>query len=304
MANSLDNVKRESQSTFVDQLAEGTEDYLRCCNPISDPGATARVMTTNAGGDATEVSSGTTSVSARDLTSGITTVTQQAWVIKHTMPWAQLNWSLNLAADVGAQLANAMSAKINGLYFEALEAALTTAHPMVGAGAGEVGLGQNFIDTNQQFAQTTADVGGQSNKQTAALAEATLKIALNQMRKWKNQQAVVQNLGDYRDLTLVVGATNEFLARELVGSALSGSDMQVNTLQGVADVVTFGGLADEDDWFLVNKRLSPVNLWIGEAPTMSVSESEDKIFVHFVAKAQATGYFKPSSAGLCGSNVA
>jgi len=304
MAQDLDNVKQISQTTFVDQLAEGTEDYLRCCTPITGAGATAHVMTTNAGGPPTEINSASTSLTARDLNSGITTVTQQAWAIKHTMPWSQLNWSMNLAEDVGAQLANAIASKINELYFETLESALTTSHPMIGAGFGEVGVGQNMIDTNHQFMQTTAESGNQSNKQTAILSEATLKIMLQQQRKWKNQQGIVQNFSNYADLCLVVGATNEFLARELVNSPLSGQDNQINTLQGIADVVCYGGLSDEDDYFLVNKRLSPINLWIGEAPTMSVRESEDGVFVHFVAKAQATGFFKPSAAGLCGSNVA
>ena len=41
MAQDLANVNQISQSTFVDQLAEGTEDYLRCCTPITRAGATA-----------------------------------------------------------------------------------------------------------------------------------------------------------------------------------------------------------------------------------------------------------------------
>ena len=103
MAQDLDNVKQISQTTFVDQLAEGTEDYLRCCTPITGAGATAHVMTTNAGGPPTEINSASTSLTARDLNSGLTTVTQQAWAIKHTMPWSQLNWSMKLEPSLPTQ---------------------------------------------------------------------------------------------------------------------------------------------------------------------------------------------------------
>ena len=107
MANSLDNVIRIAQETFVDQLAQSTEDYARCCEVLDYEGGQARLMATNAGGLAQSVTSATTSVTASDLTSGISTVTQEAFVLKHRVPWAQLNWSTNLAADAGRQLANA-----------------------------------------------------------------------------------------------------------------------------------------------------------------------------------------------------
>ena len=92
MANSLDNLTRIAQATFMQALAESPEQYAQCCQVLDYPGGSARLMTTNAGGLATEVTGATTSVSATDLTSGIRVVTQKAFALKHRMPRQQLPW--------------------------------------------------------------------------------------------------------------------------------------------------------------------------------------------------------------------
>lgn len=303
MANSLDNVIRIAQESFVDQLANSTEDYSRCCEVLSYEGGQAKLMATNAGGLATEVTSGTTSVSASDLTSGISNVTQQAWVLKHQVPWAQLNWSYELARDVGAQLANAAAQNVNKLYFDGLESLFTLNHPMQGAGAGQTGAGKHFLDTALGFAQTTAAAGTQDNLITAALSETSLDSARQLLRNYKNQQALPMNMGGNGDLVLVVGPKNERIAKELVTSELSGADMQANTFRQYADVVVYPFSTDEDDYFLIDRSKSPCGIWMGQAPTIEVRESDDGIFVNMVAKFQASFYVKAYEFGIIGSNV-
>lgn len=239
MANSLDNVIRIAQESFVDSLANSTEDYARCCEVLSYEGGQAKLMATNAGGLSTEVTSGTTSVTASDLTSGISNVSQQAWVLKHQVPWAQLNWSYELARDVGAQLANAAAQNINKLFFDGLEALPTTAHPMATAAAGGVGVGKFFLDTGLGFAQGTAAAGTQDNLITAALSETSLDSMRQLLRNFKNQQALPMNMGAGGNLCLVVGPKNERIAKELITSELSGADMQANTFRQYADVVGY-----------------------------------------------------------------
>tara|TARA_R100000808_G_scaffold2971_2_gene11083 strand:+ start:313 stop:1227 length:915 start_codon:yes stop_codon:yes gene_type:complete len=304
MANSLSNVQEIAQQTFLQGLASSTEDYARCCEVLTYEGGDAKLMTTNAGGLASEVSASTTSVSATDLTSGISTITQEAYAIKHTVPWAQLNWSMNLAEDVGMQLANAAAANLNKLYFDGLDGLFALAHPSAGAGAGQVGAGKKFLDTGLAFAQTAADAGTQSNLITDALAESSLNNARSILRKWKNQQALPMNISGANDeMVLVCGPTNEKTAMELIVSQLSGADMQVNTFRSFADVVVYP-LTDEDDWFLISKTKSPVGIWIGEAPTVIAREDETGLFVNFVCKFQASFYTKAYAAGIIGSNVA
>ena len=303
MANSLDNVIRIAQESFVDQLANSTEDYSRCCEVLSYAGGQAKLRATNAGGLATEVTSGTTSVSASDLTSGISNVTQQAWVLKHQVPWAQLNWSYELARDVGAQLANAAAQNVNKLYFDGLESLFSLAHPQDTAAAGGVGVGKFFIDTGLGFAQTTAAAGTQDNLITAALSETALDSARQLLRNYKNQQALPMNMGGNGDLVLVVGPKNERIAKELVTSELSGADMQANTFRQYADVVVYPFSTDEDDYFLIDRSKSPCGIWMGQAPTIEVRESDDGIFVNMVAKFQASFYVKAYEFGIIGSNV-
>jgi len=302
MANSLDNVIRIAQASFVDGLAASTEDYSRCCEVLDYEGGQARLMATNAGGLATQVTSGTTSVNPYDLTSGISTITQQAYVLKHRVPWAQLNWSTNLAADVGRQLANAAAQNVNKLFFDGLESLFTLAHPMAGAGAGQVGLGKFFIDSALGYAQTTPAAGTQDNKLIGALSEANLDAAKQLLRNYRNQSALPMNMGD-SNMVLVVGPKNERLAKELITSELSGADMQANTFRQYADVVVYPFTTDDDDWFLIDKDKSPVGIWLGEAPTLDVMPSEDGIFVNMVAKFQASVYVKAYEFGIIGSDV-
>jgi hypothetical protein len=302
MANSLDNVIRIAQETFVDQLAQSTEDYARCCEVLDYEGGQARLMATNAGGLAQSVTSATTSVTASDLTSGISTITQEAFVLKHRVPWAQLNWSTNLAADAGRQLANAAAQNVNKLFFDGLGGLFTSAHPMAGAGAGQVGVGKNFIDTGLGFAQGTPAAGTQDNLLVAALSETTLDGAKQLLRNYRNQQALPMNMSG-SNMVLVVSPKNERIAKELIGSVYSGSDMQTNTFANYAQVIVHPFATDDDDWFLIDRDKSPVGIWMGEAPTLDVLPSEDGIFVNMVAKFQASFYAKAYEFGIIGSNV-
>lgn len=303
MANSLDNVIRIAQEAFVDQLANSTEDYARCCDVLSYEGGQAKLMATNAGGLATEVTSGTTSVSASDLTSGISNVTQQAFVLKHRVPWAQLNWSFELARDVGVQLANSAAQNINKLYFDTLESLFTLNHPMAGASNGQVGAGKHFIDTGLAYAQGTAAAGTNANLITSALSETSLDNMRQLLRNYRNQQALPMNMGANGDMVLVVGPKNERIAKELLTSELSGADMQANTFRAYSDLVVYPFTTDEDDYFLIDRTKSPVGIWLGEAPSIEVRESEDGVFVNMVAKYQATGYVKAYEFGIIGANV-
>ena len=301
MANSLDNVIQIAQESFVDSLANSTEDYARCCDVLTFEGGQAKLMATNAGGLATEVTSGTTSVAASDLTAGISNVSQQAWALKHQVPWAQLNWSYELARDIGAQLGNAAAQNINKLYFDGLESLFALNHPMAGAGAGQVGAGKHFLDTGLAFAQGTAAAGTQANLITAALSETRLDSMRQLLRNFKNQQALPMNMGG-DNMVLIVAPKNERVAKELTQSALSGSDMQTNTFQGFADVVVYP-FVDDDDVFLVDRSKSPCGIWLGESPMVDVRESDDALFVNFISRFQASFYVKSYSYGIIGSNV-
>lgn len=303
MANSLDNVIKIAQQTFLDSLAEQIELYAQCGQVLDHAGGQARLMAANAGGLPTEVTGATTSVAATDLTSGIKVVTQRGWALKHRLPRVQLGWSQeSLAADVSRGLANAAGAAINKLYFDGLEGLFAAAHPMAGASNGQVGAGKKFLDTGLKFAQGTAADGSQDNLLTDALSENALNAARALLRTYKNQQAVAMNLAD-GNYALVVGPNNEKLAKQLLNSAVTGSAMQVNTLQNWAKPVVFPLAGDPDDWFVIDVDKSPCGIWMGEPPMIEVLPSEDNLFVNFVAQFSASFYTKAYEFGIIGSNV-
>ncbi len=304
MANDLSNVQQVAQSTFLQGLASSTEDYARCCKVLDYEGGTAQLMATNAGGLATEVTAASTTLASADLTSGISSVTQQAFAIKHTVPWAQLNWSMNLAQDIGMQLANAAAQNVNKLFMDGLEGLFADAAPMAGGANGEVGAGKKFIDTGLAFLQGEAGAGTQDNLLTAALSEASLSSARQLLRNWKNQQGLPMNItGGDDEMVLVVGPENELAAVELITSNLSGADMASNVFRSFADVVVFPFASDPSDWFLISRTKSPCGIWMSESPVLLAREDETGIFVNFTVRFQATFYIKAYAAGIVGSNV-
>lgn len=303
MANALDNVIKIAQQTFLDSLATATETYAECGEVLDFEGGQARLMAANGGGVPTEVTGATTSVAATDLTSGIKVATQRAWALKHRIPRVQLGWSQDqLAADISRGLANSAAASINKLYFDGLEGLFALAHPMAGAANGEVGAGKKFLDTGLKYAQGTANDGTQANLITDALSETSLNLVREMLRKYRNQQAVAMNLGD-GDFVLVVGAKNEKLARQLLVSDMTSAALQVNTLKGWAKPVVYPLTTDDDDWFVIDRKLSPCGIWLGEPPMIEVLPSEDNIHVNFVAQFSASFYVKAYEFGIMGSNV-
>jgi len=304
MANSLDNVIKIAQESFMGALAEATEQYAECCQVLDYEGGSARLMGVNAGGVATEVTGATTSVSATDLTSGIKVVTQRGWALKHRMPRQQMNWLQDsTAADIAAQLANAAAQNINKLYFDGLESLFALAHPMAGASNGQVGAGKKFLDTGLAFLQGQPGAGTQDNLLTDALSENALHAARQLLRNYKNQQGLPLNMGEGSNYALVVGPANEKLARQLLGSQFTSNNLQVNINQGFAKPIVFPLASDPDDWFLIDISKSPCGIWLGEPPMIEVLPSEDNLFVNFVAQFSASFYVKAYEFGMIGSNV-
>ena len=302
MANSLDNVIRIAQQTFLDSLAKDTELFAQCGQVLDFGGGQARLMAANAGGVATEVTGATTSVSATDLTSGIKVVTQRGWVLKHRMPRMQLDWSQeSLSSDIAAGLANSAAANINKLFFDGLESLFALAHPMAGASNGQVGVGKKFIDTGLNYLQG-AGGGTQNNLLTDALSENALNAARQLLREYRNQQGIAMNMGD-GNYVLVAGPANEKIAKQLLNSAVTGSAMQTNTLQNWARPIIYPLATDVDDWFVIDVDKSPCGIWLGAAPTIKVLPSEDEVFVNFVTEFQASFYVKAYEYGIIGSNV-
>lgn len=304
MANSLDNIIALVQLAFLESLATQTELYAECGEVLTAQGGQARLLAQNAGGLATEVTGATTSVASTDLTSGISVVTQRGWALKHRLPRVQLGWlDQSAIGSIATQLANAAAANINKLFFDGLEGLSSLAHPMAGASNGQVGAGKKFLDTGLAYLQGEAGAGTQNNLLTDALSDNSLNAAKLLLARYKNQQGVPMNMGQSGNMVLVTGSTNDRLAKQLLGSAYSDANLQINTFAGFAKPIAYPLTIDDDDWWLIDKDKSPVGIWLGEAPMIEVLPSEDNVHVNFVAQFSASFYVKAYEFGIVGSNV-
>ena len=239
------------------------------------------------------------------MASKTSTISEEHYAIKHTVPTYKLISSDFALDQAGEKLANAAVQNINKQFFDGLEGLFAAgSHPAKGTGVGETGANAAFIDSALKYLQTEAGEATQSNKLTSAFSEAALDSAIQLMQNYKDQRGLPLNLGMAGDLVLVVGPKNRKTAMEVVGSQLSGADMQVNTMRGlVREVISFPFTTDEDDFFVISQGSSPVGIWIKTPPVVEVRSSDDGLFTHMVAKWTSAFYKKPYEYGIIGSNV-
>lgn len=294
------------QRAFIAGLAEDTASYARACQVLNAQAGELQLGSLAVGGLASEITTGTASVSAANMASKTSTISEEHYAIKHTVPTYKLISSDFALDQAGEKLANAAIQNINKQFYDGLEGLFTAgSHPAKGTGVGEVGANKAFIDTGLAYLQTEAGAGSNSNLLTSAFSEAALDSAIQALQNYKDQRGLPLNLGMAGDLVLVVGPKNRKTAMEVVGSQLSGADMQVNTMRGlVREVISFPFTTDEDDWFVISQGSSPCGIWIKTAPVVEVRPSDDGLFTHMVAKWTSAFYKKPYEFGIVGSNVA
>jgi hypothetical protein len=294
------------QRAFVAGLAEDTASYARACQVLNAQAGELQLGSAAVGGLANEITTGTSSVSAANMATKTSTISEEHYAIKHTVPAYKLISSDFALDQAGQKLANAAVQNINKQFFDGLEGLFAAgSHPAKGTGVGETGANAAFIDSALKYLQTEAGEATQANLSTAAFSEAALDAAIQLMQNYRDQRGLPLNLGMSGSLALVVGPKNRKTAMEVVGSQLSGADMQINTMRGlVNEVISFPLTTDEDDWFLIDTAQSPCGIWIKTAPVVEVRPSDDGLFVHMVAKWTSAFYKKPYEYGIVGSNVA
>lgn len=125
---------------------------------------------------------------------------------------------------------------------------------------------------NASHPTTTASV---SNTASNALAESSLQAALVVLRRQETPDGV---LSAANPTHLIVPPDLEFAAKELVGSDLSGADMQVNVLKNKGlQVLIAPDLSDANDWFVLDAQSFRAYQFVakGPAPTTYVDVDSD-----------------------------
>ena len=305
MANSLTNIQETSFAAFEQALVQGVADFEKV-GPIYniDDKNWTRHQLQGVGGF-TAYSAVGTSIT-KDLLSGKVNFSSSPKAKDHKVTWSDIKNNPELPAQISRYLANQAMADIHAIFAAGMEALFATNHPLVGNGAGQVGTGKKFLDTGLATVNGGTPTSTQSNLFTQALSRSALVAAKETLRKWK-RVGDDQNLNigaGGSNLVLCVGAGNEDLARSLIGSDVQSAEMQMNSLKNSMDLYVYPWATDDDDWFLVDRMMEPVGLWLREQPFIKVGESDNGLDIVFSAGFHADFVYSVEGAGIIGSNVA
>lgn len=305
MANSLSNLQETTFSAFEQALVQGTADFEKV-GPIYrlDDANWTRHQLQGVGGF-TAYSAVGTSVT-KDLLSGKVTFSSSPKAKDHKVTWSDIKNNPELPGQIGRYLANQAMADIHAIFAAGMESLFSAAHPLAGTGAGQVGGSKKVLDTALATVNGGSPTSTQSNLFTQALSRSALVGAKETLKKWKrvgDDQPLNIGAGG-SSLVLCVGAGNEDLAKSLIGSAVQSDQMQMNALQGSMDLYCYPWATDDDDWFLVDRALEPVGMWLREAPFIKVGESDNGLDIVFSAGFHADFVYSVEGAGIIGSNVA
>ncbi len=304
MANSLSNLQRTAYEVFEETLAQGVADFAKCGPVYSTDEAKLTLNADQSGGGFTAYTAPGTSVD-KDVTSGTVSFTSSPKAKIERFSWSQIKDNPELIQHRARSLANRAMADISAVWGTGVSATFTAAHPLAGTGAGQVGASKKFLDTSMGVSGLS-----QSNLFTAPLSRSALVGAIQTMREWKSWGAdqVPLNLGaDGSNLVLICGPENEDLAYSLQNSQLISADNQASMLGGrVAEVVVTPHTAVGSDWWLVDRSVGPIGMWIREMPRITVTEDSQQANLDVVMSARfhADFVYTVEGAGIIGSNVA
>ena len=304
MASSLDT-NRILTVSFAKAMAEKTANWSKFCRFIDSSNQAQITLGQSAFGGtmSTVTRTATANPTASDYFSFESDFAVAHKALIHTLP-AHTITSEYALEKAGQDLADVVSNELDAAAGALLSGLFAAAHPRAGAGAGQVGAGKKYLDTGLAFLAGEGGAGTQDNLITSALAEASLNTAIKLLLQYKSDRGVSLNLGSMGGLTLVVTPKNAQTAHELVVSALSGADMASNFVKGlISEIVVTNHLADDDDWFLVDPKNSPLALAF-DSPVVRQAPQTQGILVDMVAECRYVAAKAPYEYGLIGSNVA
>lgn len=304
MASSIDTNRILTQA-FLTALAAAQGKWAKFCKLIDSSDVAQVTLGQGAfGGSLSTVSrTATSNPAASDFFTFETDFPVVHKALVHTFPVKTAS-SEYAFEDMGVQLAQLIENELDAAAGALLSGLFAAAHPRAGAGAGQVGAGKKYLDTGLAFLQGEAGAGTQDNLLTSALAEASLNSAIKLMLQYKSDRGVSLNLAASGGLCLVVAPKNAQIAHELVVSALSGADMASNFIKGlISEIVVTNHLADDDDWFLVDPKNTPLAIAY-DSPAVRLTTQTQGLLHDAVVECRLVACKAPYEPGIIGSNVA
>lgn len=304
MATSIDTNRILTQA-FASAMAQAQGKWTRFCKQIDSTGVAQVTLGQGAfGGTMSTVSrTATSDPTASDFFTFESDFAVAHKALVHTFPAKTLASEYGMT-ELGTQLAGLIENELDAAAGALLSGLFAQAHPRAGAGAGQVGAGKKYLDTGLAFLAGEGGAGTQDNLITSALSEASLNTAIKLMLQYKSDRGVSLNLGSMGGLVLVVSPKNLQLAIELTQSALSGSDMATNFVKGVvAEVVSTNMLTDDDDWFLIDPKNTPLAIAY-DSPDVRLTTRTTGLLHDAVVECRYVACRAPYEPGIIGANVA
>ena len=286
MANDLAKLEATAVDVFVTRLGERISNYTEVCDVITTD--TPNLTLADFHGT-TEFATQTdgTDPSSQDFDSNKYTAASIAYEKLHKVSAKSLRDSANLVQDIPAMLADAAAWTIADRFWNLFSNINTVDHP---------GQGDNY-DGGAKYIDTFTNPVAQSNKLTAALSESSVADAFKLLASYKNKAGLPAGIDtSLSNLRLVVPPALAATAYDITnGNAKPGSSLTSGRYNGM-QVVVMPEASDDNDWFLVNRPVSPVVLWIRQAPTLTITQNLGH--VDFYSQLECKVLVKPWEGGI------
>jgi hypothetical protein len=242
-----------------------------------------------------------------DITAGKSTTASVARELVLKFTEKEVRDVPNLLQNSAEMLARRARDTLDSLAHTAISTLDTTAHPEAGS---QYAAGAKFCD---DFTTGAGDPVTQSNLGTTALSASSLSAALTVARGYLDKSGVKFDWGSVPDdLCLIVPPDLETTAMDLLSGKMGGSPEIYNGAglesrsfgARIGDIVVMPEAADANDWFLWNKAISPLVMWIRQAPTLRVTPSPGTGHVFLYASFEGVVHYRPFEGGVFMASVA
>jgi hypothetical protein len=296
MANSLSNIQQTSFETYHQVLGGQPKNYEKLGRVIETDQASLQKSLIQGGSYFAEYTAAGQDITT-DVLSGKVVFASKAYAQGHTVSFKEIADNPSLLTEIPTMLANNAAKSLNKLMFDGLEAMGAVNHPLSGSAVNQVGTKKCF-DTGLAYLQGASGAGTQSNLFLNGLSRASIDGDLQTLFNWKSTATgmVLELQPETADLVLVATDSNRELAMQIKGSAVSGADLQSNTMAGLYDLC-LAGLARAEDYYLISRKADVINPWIRQYPQLLVRPSANGMDVIFTANFIAAFAFSAEVAG-------
>lgn len=235
---------------------------------------------------------------AQDLDSVKNTVSSVAYEKLHTVTLKDLRDNPEIYVEITDKLFDAAMSTISNLWWTALTAVATTAHPgdqapYLGGGGGAAFYADTFTAPNAQ-----------GNLLTGAFSASNLATAKATLGKYLNSAGLPAGVSVANsNLVICCGYDIEKSVYDVVnGMNEGGGSTESGYSRGITVAVDPGYQMDANDWVLIAKSHKPIKMWMRSAPQLLVER--DLGHIDFYAEFEAAAFLEPDETGFIYSAVA